>query len=79
VAAGGCAPPRAFSPKYANGKGRVQQGLGRRDQPSDPHEGCGEGSVVGGDGVQPGQVGAEEADLDGPVTGDVGEREVATG
>ena len=66
-------------PEHAKDDARTQQGLGWGDQAGDPKECAGEVGVVGGGGVQPGQVGVDQPDPQGPSARDGGEDQVDTG
>jgi hypothetical protein len=72
-------PGAASSLQHAQGDAGTQQRLGWRDQPGDPEEGGGEVGVVGGGGVEAGQVGADQPDLEGSASLDAGEDQVAAG
>lgn len=57
----------------------MQKGLGRRDQASDPDKGTREPGVVGGGGVEPGQIGTDQLDLEGSAALDAWQDKVAAG
>ncbi len=64
-------------PQHANGDAGTQEGLGWRDQAGDPDKGAGEAGVVGGGGMEPGDVGVDQPDLQGSAALDPGDSEVA--
>jgi hypothetical protein len=61
------------SPQHAKGDAGAQERLRRSDHADDPDKGAGQRGVVGGGGMQPGQVGAEQPDLQGSASRDAGE------